>query len=375
MNIAFAIVSIFPGGGLQRDCLAIASRLAIRGHKVTLFAENRRGELPGDIPIELLPNRAWTNHGGDMRFAEDVLRRCSGRFDRLVGFSKLKGLDLIYCADPCIAARAPAPIAQLTGRRRAMIALEGASFSPGARTRCLLLSERQLREFGDAWSTEPERLVLLPPTIDRNRREPELRSNGARESIRARLNVRADQWIWLAVATQPRVKGLDRAVEALKEFSAARLLVAGIAPDSRHGRALNRRAHRVGAADRVELLGVRHDIPQLMAAADLLVHPARYDTTGTVILEALVNGLPVVTTDACGYAPHVNAADAGLVVADPFRQSALIAVLAEAQSADRRTKWSRNGIAYGERTELYSGLDRAADIIAAAMPGQRVVGA
>ena len=111
-----------------------------------------------------------------------------------------------------------------------------------------------------------------------------------------------------------------------------------------------------------------------MAAADLFVHPARYDTTGTVILEALVNGLPVVTTEVCGYATHVTAADAGLVIPEPFRQSALIGAVAEAQSADRRARWSRNGVAYGERIDLYSGLDRAADIIAAATQGQGVVG-
>src|SRR5258708_7264335 len=307
MNIAFAIVSIFAGGGLQRDCLAIASRLEKRGHKVTLFAQNRRGELPDQVAIELLPNRAWTNHGRDTRFADDVLRRCSGHFDRLVGFGKLKGLDLLYCADPCVAARAPAPFARLSGRRRAMIDLEMANFAPGAKTRCLLLSERQLCEFREAW------------------------------------------------ATQPPVKGLDRAAEALKEFPDAQLLIAGIAADSRYGRSLKRWARHIGAADRVVLLGLRQDIPQLMAAADLLVHPARYDTTGTVILEALVNGLPVVTTDVCGYAAHVAAAAAGLVIPRPFPQRALVEALTQAQLGEHHARWSSNGIAYGERSDLYSG--------------------
>jgi UDP-glucose:(heptosyl)LPS alpha-1,3-glucosyltransferase len=370
MNIALAIVSIFASGGLQRDCLAIASRLAKHGHSVTLFAENRHSELPDDITIELLPNRAWTNHGRDARFADDVLRRCSHRFDRLVGFGKLKGLDVLYCADPCIAARVPSRFARLTGRRRAMVDLEAASFAPGAATRCMLLSERQLHEFRAAWSTEPSRLILLPPTIDRNRRQPELRLGSARETMRRQLSLRPDEWVWLAIATQPRVKGLDRAVEALKAFPAARLLIAGVAADSRQGRSLMRWARHIGGTDRIELLGLRHDIPQLMAAADLLVHPARYDTTGTVILEALVNGLPVVTTDVCGYATHVATADAGVVVAEPFRQSALNNALAQAQSAERRTTWSQNGVAYGERVDLYSGLDRAADIIAAKIPAQ-----
>ena len=102
-----------------------------------------------------------------------------------------------------------------------------------------------------------------------------------------------------------------------------------------------------------------------MAAADLLVHPARYDTTGTVILESLVNGLPVVTTEACGYSTHLTAANAGVVIAEPFRPSDLTDALRQAQSAARCTQWSANGIAYGATEDLYAGLDRAADIMAA----------
>jgi UDP-glucose:(heptosyl)LPS alpha-1,3-glucosyltransferase len=365
MNIAFAIVSIFPGGGLQRDCVAIAARLAARGHNVTLFAENRRGDLPDDLTIELIPNRAWTNHGRDLRFAQDVVQRCVGRFDRLVGFSKLKALDILYCADPCIGSRASSLFARLTNRHHTMLDLEAASFAAGAKTQCLLLSERQLRDFRDAWSTEPGRLTLLPPTIDRGRRQPELRTNGVRDSVRAGLGIKPDQSVWLAIATQPRVKGLDRAMAALRDFPGARLLVAGITTASRHGGSLRHWARHNGVADRIGLLGMRNDIPQLMAGADLLIHPARYDTTGTVILEAVVNGLPVVTTSSCGYATHVAAADAGVVIPDPFQQGKLTEALQLARSAERLAGWSRNGVAYGARSDLYSGLDRAADFVAA----------
>ena len=100
-----------------------------------------------------------------------------------------------------------------------------------------------------------------------------------------------------------------------------------------------------------------------MAAADLLVHPARADTTGTVILEALVNGLPVATTAVCGYAGHVREADAGAVVPEPFTPQSLVAALREASDPTRASAWSANAMRYGERPELYSGLEVAADII------------
>src|SRR5690606_12128033 len=153
-------------------------RLAARGHDVTIFAERRRGELPSGLNVKQLPNGAWSNHRRDHLFAEAVAQRCHGQFDCLVGFGKLIDLDLLYCADPCIAARPSKWYTRWTSRRHTLMRLEAASFVPGQRTVCLLLSRNQADEFRRAWSTEPDRLVVLPPTTDRGRRHPEYRSDG-----------------------------------------------------------------------------------------------------------------------------------------------------------------------------------------------------
>jgi UDP-glucose:(heptosyl)LPS alpha-1,3-glucosyltransferase len=104
---------------------------------------------------------------------------------------------------------------------------------------------------------------------------------------------------------------------------------------------------------------------ELFAAADLLVHPARLDVTGTVILEAIVSGLPVITTANCGYSPHVAAAGAGLVLPAEVAPAALDAALVAAD-ATSRARWSANSFAYGRNPNLFSGLPRAADLIEAA---------
>jgi UDP-glucose:(heptosyl)LPS alpha-1,3-glucosyltransferase len=109
---------------------------------------------------------------------------------------------------------------------------------------------------------------------------------------------------------------------------------------------------------------MREDIPELMAATDLLVHPARTETTGTVILEAVANGLPVVTSAICGYAEHVAQADAGIVLPEPFAQAVFVGKLREARDTGRREHWSENAVRYGEAADLYRGLSRAAAIIA-----------
>ncbi len=100
-----------------------------------------------------------------------------------------------------------------------------------------------------------------------------------------------------------------------------------------------------------------------MAAADLLVHPARYDTTGTVILEAVVNGLPVITTAACGYARHVDFAGAGIVVREPFDFRLFVAALEQARDRSTSSAWSEAGAEYGKNPALYQGRLHAAEAI------------
>ena len=100
--------------------------------------------------------------------------------------------------------------------------------------------------------------------------------------------------------------------------------------------------------------------------ADLLAHPARVDVTGAVILEAVINGLPVVATDCCGFAPHVVRSGAGKVIRTPFDAEGFAAALV-AVGGPENTALSANGIEYGQSPELYSGLAVACDLIEAAV--------
>lgn len=364
MNIAFGIAGLFPGGGLQRDCLALARKVRERGHDVRIFAARASGGIEADRNVQLLPNRAWTNHGGDAQFAAAFEQACGGRFDRVVGFGKLPGLDILYCADPSVAARRTRPLRRWLPRYRTQLALEESCFARGRSTRLLLLSQVQAEGYRQAWDTEPHRMTVLPPNIDVTRRQPHLRTDGAREAERSALGLASGQWVWLAIGVQPKTKGMDRTLRALASFKDAILVIAGVEEESSRSRSIRRRAAWLGVGDRLRVVGFREDIPRLMAAADLLVHPARQETTGTVILEAVVNGLPAVVTAACGYAEHVTKAGAGQVVPEPFDTRQFLTALTQARDATVRAAWSDNAVRYGHNPDLFCGLDRAAAIIA-----------
>jgi glycosyltransferase involved in cell wall biosynthesis len=102
----------------------------------------------------------------------------------------------------------------------------------------------------------------------------------------------------LAVARLVRQKGLDVLVRAMTPIVAAvpeaRLLIAGEGPERA---ALETLVGELELARSVSLLGHRDDIQSLMCHAWLLVHPARWEGFGLVLLEAMQVGLPIVATD------------------------------------------------------------------------------
>ena len=365
-RIALAIFRLSPAGGLEQHALRLAEILAGRGCQVTMVTTYEDIAEPPGVRIEVVDRRGRTNHGRLAAFAEDAARAVAGRFDRSVAFHAIPGFDAVFCADPSRAA--PPGAHRWLPRYRTYAGLERRALAVGAGP-VLMLSSAQLGAFATNHPGARTRLRLLPPTVDRLRADPAAANPEAKAAARQRL-VLSEGPVWLWMGLQPKTKGLDRALAALARAPKACLLVCGLDPASRAGAAAGRLAARLGVAERVRWLGFVDDpgLSQAMAAADLLAHPSRADVTGTVILEALASGLPVVTTAVCGYGEHVVAADAGVVLAEPFQAADFD--LALQQTPETLARWSVNALAYASRDELYSGLERAADLILADAGGR-----
>ena len=91
----------------------------------------------------------------------------------------------------------------------------------------------------------------------------------------------------------------------------ARLVLVGDGPARR---ALERRAARRGLGGRVEFAGFRHhdEIPALLRSLDVLVLPSLYEELGSVLVEGMQAGLPIVASRTGG-TPDVLG-DAGVLV-------------------------------------------------------------
>jgi len=365
MRVAVGIVKLFPGGGLQRDCVEIARLLRDVGHDVTIFTSSfDDGEFAKDLDIRLLPNGLRTNHARQRRFSDDFGVAQRGHFDLSLGFDKLAELDVLYCADPSILWRVKQTWhLYLRGRYRTLVGLERHSFKQGSSTRVLLQDAHQLEGYKNAWRTEAERITLLPPTIARDRQRPELRRDGTRNRLRQQLALADSDWTWMTIQVQPRTKGLDRSLHALQHYPQARLVIVGLREGEKAARKYARLARRLGVERQIQWLGHREDIPELLSAADVFVHPARYDTTGSVILEAVLNELPVIATEVCGYASHLGPAKAGIILREPFEIDEFIAALRQMQDEITRRSFAQHARSYSQHQKFNLGKAYAADLI------------
>ncbi len=369
-KLAFAVSLFFEFGGMQRTMLRIALECVRRGHEVHMFTGDWLDKRPDGLTVHLLNTRALSNVRSNDRLAQKLRAAVtSDHYDCVVGFTKIPGLDVYYAGDPCYAARiyeTKGHLYKLTPRYRGFCRQEAAVFAPASDTEILLIAHQERDKFIRYYGTQPERFHLLPPGINKEWLLAHIPGIRERQQLRRKNGLMADDLMIVTVASRFKTKGLDRSMLALSALPSelrcrSKLVVVG---DDKQG-AFSRLARRLGIEDRVIFAGAHQDIARFYFAADFLIHPPYSENTGTVLIEAMLCGLPVLATANCGFAFHIAKAQAGLICPTPFEQATLNRMLAELLTSNQRSTWKTNGPRYCEKTDLYGLIDRAADAIIA----------
>lgn len=366
MKVAFCLLKYFPYGGMQRDLLHMVLEARRRGHETTVYTGDWQGAVPDGLRVVTLPPRGFANHRKHFNFHVDVQERLRAEpHDLVIGFNKMPGLDVYYAADLCLRERAlqRSFLYRATPRYRLLEDFERAVFEPLACADILLLTDTQGQAYRRQYGTPLERLHVLPPDIAADRILP-MYDDTAHRVARERLDIAPDRHFVLMLGSGFKTKGLDRALMAMRNLPPglrARLLFWVVGQDNPAPFA--RMAKKFGLQRQVRFTGGRDDVPALLQAADLLIHPAYHENTGTVLLEALASGLPIIVTDTCGYAEHVTRSGGGMVLTSPFAQIELDAALRRMLEEEKRKSWGKRGIAYVHSIDTSARFARALDVV------------
>ena len=309
--------------------LRIAQDLVQKGHDVTIYTGQWRGDLPKNIKVNILKVYGLFNHQRHQSLINAMsLAVKQTAVDLIVGFNRMPGLGAYYAADPCfieVATKERGWWYKLTGRYRFFAKCERAIMSTSEKCKILLLAPREKKVFQHWYQTPDARFYQLPPNIPTERFNA-LSKLEARRKIRAEFSLPENAIIILMVGSAFLRKGLDRSIIALASLTEQvqkNTWIIAVGEDEVGSMLMQKIAEEHNVSTHLIMAGARNDVPEIMLSADVFVHVARSELAGLVIIEALTAGLPVIVTENCGYAAHVAMAKAGHVLSSPFNQQEL----------------------------------------------------
>ncbi|MEV6445537.1 glycosyltransferase [Amycolatopsis sp. NPDC051716] len=281
------VSAVAGGGGFRADALAAAGTPVF---PVPLARRSKAGVLKA----------AWAARRAIARFRPDVV--------------------LAHNVGASLVAR----LALAPGRRRPVTVFHGvAEPDYPAAARILRRTSGRVVAVSTATADRLAASGLERPVVIRNAVFPRPPVFG-RAEIRASLGVPERTPVALCLARLEPQKRHDVLLDAWASVGGDAVL--WLAGDGSLRPELERRAQELGR--RVEFLGTRADVPDLLAAADVTVLTSDWEGLPLAVLESMAAGRPVVATDVGGIA-GVLAGGGGIVVppADPAATAAALTTL------------------------------------------------
>ena len=321
-KIAIVLFRYFPYGGLSRDMLRITLEFQKRGYDVTIFCEKWEDVRPNNLKIVTLKTKGWTNHTRCKNFAK-AFSKLKNSFNFVLGFNRMQGLDAYYAADICYAESvSKKPFLKrllylMTPRCQTYLYLERQVFKPFNKSiKVLFLDKSAKDKYAKHYDMRNVISHILPPGIS-STLSTKTYTSIEKNNCRKKLSISENEILFLEVGSDFKRKGVDRAIRAmaflrdkLPPKQKFRLVVVGADDPTKY----KNLARELGILSYVIFTHEMRDASLTIASSDVLLHPARSENTGTVIMEAMALGLPVICTDTCGFAHYVVEWSSGIVI-------------------------------------------------------------
>jgi len=311
----------FPYGGAQRDLLQLAKKLC-RKNFVEIVCMDWDGTLPKEknISVKLIESNYFFNYQRYSEFKNKVSQYIQNQTNVIsISFSKISGFDFYYAADSCFASKNKNFFKNLSPRYQFFHKEEYQIFNPKSKTKILSISRKENEIYKSIYKTPDNKFIFIPPYIDKK-----FFIESKNKFFFSSKYFKNNNKLLIFIGSGFKTKGLDRAIIA---FSSLPLKIRNNFNFAIFGKDNEKKYRKIiaryGLEDSINIFPGHDNVPQLMREATALIHPARYENTGLILIEALSQNLPIITTDNCGYSSYVENDKKSIVLNSPFSQQEL----------------------------------------------------
>ena len=324
--LLLAEYGVLNGG--ERSLLAVLDQLQALGWRF-------QAAVPVDSELETaLAEFGIPNHGLEMRDSAGVRFSQSEIRERIVALWQRSQVNLLHCNSLSMSRLAgPLSVAHqvpIVGYMRDILKLSQKAIQDLNGVSRLIAVSQATRDFHVGQGVDPDRVQVIYNGVDVD----VFSGQQPLDPAGVRPDWEAGQATLLFVGQLGMRKGVDVAVEVAdrlqRKFSNVKLWVVGERNSQKQEAVeyefhLRQRANEVG---NVQFLGRRNDVPALMQRATVLLHPARQEPLGRVLLESAAAGLPIVTTKVGGSAEILQFPDSQQYLLPVDEVDSLVAAVA-----------------------------------------------
>jgi glycosyltransferase involved in cell wall biosynthesis len=332
LRVLMVIDSLGPGGA-ERLLLDYLPRLGDLGveARVCVLSERHGNPIANDlrrlgIPVDLVPVRRLADPAGALRVARYIRRAQPDVVHTQLQFADTIGAVAARLASRPVVSTLHTMSDTPPWSREALRVFVAERALGWASSRIVAVSDAARRFYETRTALPPAKLVTIHNGIDLRLFRERM---AGRAEARLALGLPADAIAAVTVAVLRPEKGIESMLRALpglrREHPRLTYLVVGEGPDRLR---LEASAARVGVAEAVRFLGRREDVPFVLSACDLFVHPTLEDALPTSLMEAMAASLPIVASAVGGVPEMVEDGRNGRLV-PPGQVSALEAACRE----------------------------------------------
>lgn len=367
MRIVYLLTSLGVGGA-EKQALAVADRMAKRGHTVAVLVLKPRlaEEWPTSIRtihLDVLktPSSVLDGYSRGRKFLRvfrpDLIHSHSFHaniFARLLRLPRPSSIQPPFVI-PSFVVLSTVHNVYEGGSLRMLIYRLTDGLSRGT----VAVSEAAARRFLNLKAVSPRKCLVILNGIDVDSFAPDA---NRRESARLRMGITSASadFIWIAVGRLAPAKDYPNLLRAFAAVCAkrpdARLWVAGDARADEQMQ-LEKIAKHLSIDGAVRWLGLRRDMPALLDAADGFVLSSAWEGMPLAVGEAMAMEKPVVATDVGGVRELVG--DAGVIV--PAKDPVALSDAMLARMQQSREELGLQGRAARARILRYFSIDATAD--------------